>query len=285
MKVSIFIVGAPKAGTTSLYHYLNAHPNIVMSSEKEPNYFSYQDLQKEKLYYKTSEIDSSEEYLKLFDFIEDPNQLYGEASVSYLFYSDVAKRIKKYNIDAKIIIMLRDPIDRAFSHYLMDFKLGLISEKFESVFLRKSGVFFQQYFELGNYTQQIKNYLNIFDSKNIHIIWHNDFRENSRLEIKKAYKFLGVDDNFMIDIINRHNRFSSPRNTFVRKIYSLIRFRKIMKFILPKRLSSIIKFFLFNENEKPKLSTELRQRIKEYYLSEISDLEKLLDKDLHSWKK
>ena len=135
MKVDFFIVGAPKAGTTSLHHYLNEHPEIEMSTQKEADFFSDESLQKQGLYYGKNRIDTLEKYHNLFPSIQEKK--YGEASVSYLFYEDVPKKIKEYNSNGKIIIMLRNPVERAFSHYLMDYRLGLIIPPLEEFFERK----------------------------------------------------------------------------------------------------------------------------------------------------
>ena len=93
MKVNFFIVGAPKAVTTSLYSYLNQHHSISMSLVKEPNYFSHKEILAQKLYYKTKFITDLKKYHSLFDF-KNSSCLYGEASDSYLFYKDVAAKIK-----------------------------------------------------------------------------------------------------------------------------------------------------------------------------------------------
>ena len=284
MKVGFFIVGAPKAGTTSLYHYLSAHPNVTMSKKKETNYFSDQEIFQNKLYYGKSRVDSLAKYEKLFPVL-NADQIYGEASVSYLFYKEVPNRIKEYNSEAKIIIMLRDPVERAFSHYLMDYKLGLISESFESVFIKKSGIFFQQYFDLGNYTNQIKRYFDIFEISNIHIIWHSDFKSNSKIEMQKVYKFLDLDNFFAFDMKTIHNPFSLPKNILIRKMYSMVWLRRAAAFLFPKKLVLSIKKMLFNKDKKPELSEKLRKEIIQYYLSDIVDLEELLNKNLESWKK
>ena len=103
MKVDFFIVGAPKAGTTSLCHYLNEHPEIVMSRQKETDFFSDESLQKQGLYYGKNRVDKIEKYHNLFPTLQEKK--YGEASVSYLFYEDVPKKIKEYNSNGKIIII------------------------------------------------------------------------------------------------------------------------------------------------------------------------------------
>ena len=85
MKVDFFIVGAPKAGTTSLYKYLHEHPEIHMSSKKEPDYFSDNELYSEGMYYGQNRINTLKKYHNLFGQAE-LNSKKGEASVSYLFY-------------------------------------------------------------------------------------------------------------------------------------------------------------------------------------------------------
>ena len=136
MKVDFFIVGAAKSGTTSLYYYLNEHPEIEMSTQKETDFFSDSAIQKQGLYYGENRINTLEKYHNLFPTTQEKK--YGEASVSYLFYEDVPEKIKAYNSKGKIIIMLRNLVDRAFSHYLMDYRLGLISSTLEEVIECKS---------------------------------------------------------------------------------------------------------------------------------------------------
>jgi len=104
-KPDFFIVGAPKCGTTSMYHYLRQHDQIFMPDEKEPHYFG-EDLKKRPDKF----IDNEDEYLNLFKDAK-PDQKLGEASTFYLYSKSASREIKEYNPDAKIIIMLRNPID------------------------------------------------------------------------------------------------------------------------------------------------------------------------------
>src|SRR5689334_14600377 len=101
---NFFIVGAPKAGTTSLYHYLKQHPEVYMSPVKEPNYFSYEETVKQNLYHKEKGVGTFEEYSKLFASANGRHKAIGEASVSYLFYASVPEKIKKAVPHAKIVI-------------------------------------------------------------------------------------------------------------------------------------------------------------------------------------
>ncbi|MBT4218039.1 MAG: sulfotransferase, partial [Flavobacteriales bacterium] len=218
MKVDFFIVGAPKAGTTSLYHYLNEHLEVEMSSQKEPDYFSDDALQEQGMYYGKNRIDTLDKYNNLF--VNPQAKLRGEGSVSYFFYDDVPNKIKKYNPDSKIIIMLRNPIERAFSHFLMDYSLGLVSESFEDIVKKKSNhkyasLFYQQYIQLGEYTNQLKRYLNVFNRENILLIDYDDFKKDVAEVVNKTYLFLGVNDDFQPNLNKKHNTYSMPKNRII----------------------------------------------------------------------
>ena len=284
MKVGIFIVGAPKAGTTSLHYYLNEHPEILMSSVKEPDFFSDKEIVDQGLYYGTTRINTSQKYHNLFQEKKDA-KIFGESSVSYLFYPEVPKRIKEYNTDAKIIIMLRNPVDRAFSHYLMDFRLGLLSDEFEDVFNKKEGLKFQQYFLLGNYYSQVKRYYDEFSKENVHIIWYSDFKKDAEKEIQKVFKFIGIDLDYKVNFETVHNSFSMPKNKIIRKIYSVIWLRKLLSFLLPSTFVRFTKSTLFKKRSKPKITTESSKTFTEYYLDDICKLEELLSINLSEWKK
>jgi len=288
MKVDFFIVGAPKAGTTSLYHYLNEHPEIVMSMQKETDYFSDEYLQKQGLYYGKNRINTLEKYHSLFQNTDQKKT--GEASVSYLFYKDVPQKIKAYNSNGKIIIMLRNPIDRAFSHYLMDYRLGLISKSFESVLENKKkdikdALFYQQYIELGQYFGQVKRYIEKFGKENITIIFYYDFKNHVAKEVQKVYEFLGVDSKYRAEVDNKHNTYSMPKNNWIRFIYSFVSFRKIFNKAFPKKKVRKIKEKLFSKSKKPKLSDVSRAQLINLYADDIKQLEELLSIDLSQWKK
>ncbi|MBT5353961.1 MAG: sulfotransferase [Flavobacteriales bacterium] len=284
MKVRIFIVGAPKAGTTSLHYYLNEHPEILMSSVKEPDFFLEKEIDDIGLYYGTTRIETSDKYHNLFSDKKD-EEIFGESSVSYLYYPEVPKRIKEYNTEAKIIIMLRNPVDRAFSHYLMDFKLGLLSDKFEDVFNKKEGLKFQQYFLLGNYYEQVKRYLDEFTKENVHIIWYSDFKKDAEQEVKKAFEFIDVDSAYKVNFKTVHNSFFMPKGKIIRKIYSIVWLRKLLLFLFPFTLITFIKSTLFTKGKKPKITNESRKIFTEYYLNDICKLEELLSINLSEWKK
>ena len=285
-KVDFFIVGAPKAGTTSLYHYLNEHSEIEMSSQKEPDFFSDQSLQKKKLYYDKNRIDTLEKYNSLFE--REDVILRGDSSVSYLFYEDVPHKIITYNPDAKIIIMLRNPIDRAFSHYLMDYSLGLISESFETIIQKQSkhknaNLFYQQYIQVSEYSKQIKRYLEVFSKENIHFIDYEDFKNDSSDVVNSVFLFLGVNDDFQPYLKKKYNTYTAPKNSLIRYVYSFVACRKMVANILSKNLSKTIRNLLFRSDKKPQLTELTRNFLIKHFESDVRELSELLNKDFTKW--
>ena len=288
MKVNFFIAGAPKSGTTSLYQYLCQHKEIEMCSIKEPDFFSCTALKKEQTYYGNDPIQNLEKYNKLFSNKKD--LLRGEASVSYLFYDDVAKKIKKYNEKAKIIIILRNPVDRAFSHYLMDYRLGLVSENFEDIINKRINhknalLYYQQYVSVGEYYHQVERYIKVFGPEKLLIINYDDFKNNLAGTFEKICLFLKVSHTFKVDFTKSYNSFKRPRSKIVRWVYSFTRLRKILSQIIPKIAINYIIKMLFTESKKPKLSSDARKFLISHYKDDIINLSKLLNQDLSSWIK
>jgi len=279
MKVNTFIVGAPKTGTTSLYYYLNQHTNVCMSSIKEPNFFSAKEVN--SLFYKSQIIDDINEYHKLFS--QNKKQIIGEASVSYLFFNEVPNRIYKYNPKAKIIILLRNPIERALSHYLMDFRLGFCSENFEDIIAQPEifPQYYQQYLELGNYFLQLKRYINVFNENQLSIVFYDDLKSNSQKVMKHIFSFLEIEFQHLDYSIQ--NSFLSPSNKFVSELYKFNSLRKIVKSLFPEPFLSLVKSIFFSNNSKPTFSDSIIKQLNAYYKSDIVELEKLLNKDLSKW--
>ena len=288
MKVDFFIVGAPKSGTTSLYHYLNEHPQVEMSSQKEPDYFSDKAIHEQGMYYGKNRVKTLGKYESLFE--QKESVVYGEASVSYLFYDNVAEDIKKYNPNAKIIIMLRNPIQRAFSHYLMDYKLGLISDSFENIIAKKSKhknahLFYQQYIEVSKYAMQIQRYQDFFEKENILFIDYEDFKKNVSETVGQVYNFLNISAVSAANINTKYNVSTMPKNKVIRFIYSFIFLRKTLTLLFPIYLVNIIRNFLFIAEKKPELLKETSRQLKIIFNNDIEKLKDVLGKDYSKWIK
>lgn len=282
-KVNTFIVGAPKCATTSLYRYLNNHPDVFMSTPKEINYFSGDELKRQGLYYNEKVISDFHDYENIF---KDANEkkVIGEASVSYLFYPDVPKKIYKYNKYAKIIIVLRDPIERAFSHYLMDERLGYVHVNLSSIFENKSDypLYFQQYFELGLYYSQVARYFEEFGEDNVLVLLDSDLKEDINLVTHKLCVFLDVEYK---DIFSgtKHNVYKEPKNRLIKLLYKTGALRRLFQKIMPRSIVVKIKNMIFSNAAKPKLDKEFQSVLLDYYNDDIHHLQKLIHRDLSIW--
>ncbi len=289
MKLPNFIiVGAPKAGTTALYKFLENNKSVFMSNPKEVNFFSANELRKQNIYYDYFFVENLSDYEKLFKDSKK-NQIIGEASVSYLYYEKTPEKIKKIIPDVKIIIMLRNPVKRAFSHYLMDKRLGLVKYSFEQI-VKSYGknesmkIYYQQYIELGLYYKQIKRYMKFFDSKKIKIYFQKDLLRDPNSIMENLYKFLNINNYDLKNLNRRHNNFSMPKNNFIQKLYSSYWLRNLLSKILPKKIKKKIVDIFFEAKSKPKISKEIENILREIYKKDIENLEKLLEINLSHWK-
>lgn len=287
MLPNFMIVGAPKAGTTSLCYYLAQHPEVFMSNPKEVNFFSYEELRRQNLYYNDFKIENLNEYKKLFSQAKGKKAI-GEASVSYLFYPKTPQKIKEVISDAKIIILLREPISRAYSHYLMDYRLGYVNFSFDDVvFKRKEDknidLFYQQYISLGLYYKQVKRYVDTFGKDRVKIYFQDDFKNDPMHILLDVYNFLGVDSRFFYKIEKEHNVFFMPKNKIVDLLYRSS-LRSLIASLLPRSIKEKIIEIAFEKKQKPKISKQTKKYLYDIYRDDIANLEKLIGVDLNSWK-
>ncbi len=167
---NFFIVGAPRCGTTSLYEYLKSVPEIFMSPMKEPGYFSATNIPENS---RLRPIRKKENYLKLFEKANG-QKIIGEASPRYLFDPDAPKLIKEVSPEARILISLRDPVDRVFSHYLFHQHLVLptfreqIDTEIENQ--EKNDKPLHRIIDCSYYSENVKKYFEIFGRDQVLVI-------------------------------------------------------------------------------------------------------------------
>lgn len=285
-KPDFFIVGAAKSGTTSLYEYLNKIPEIYLPSVKEPNFFSHKEIADQGLYYKTKDIKSEQEYLDLFAQA-GKDQKCGDASVSYLFYPECAKRIHAFNPDAKIIILLRNPVKRAFSHYLMDKRLGYIHEEFDQIIksnqegTKEMKLYYQQVVQLGFYAEQITRYFAVFPKDQILILLLENLIESPEASLRKITEFIGVSSLENQNVFTKHNASFHAKNKLIRKLYSFSFIRKTIKALTPKVLRNRILDLSSKESEQ--MSPEISDYLKSLYKEDLLKLQNIIQRDLHKW--
>lgn len=310
---NLFIVGAAKCGTTALYHYLSQHPDIFLSPIKEPNHFatdiSLEDLRPEikkriqlldvqkylqgdmKTPMHRAFITDPGQYRNLFRFAKN-QKVIGEASASYLYSKTAATEIHKYNPDARIIILLRDPVDRAFSHYQMDLRMALTSATFEEALekderqpIRNWGSA-SLYLDLGFYAEQVRRYLTHFPRNQILFLLSDELRQQPQATLDKVCDFLGIE-RFPFRIGQESNVSSLPRNRMVRMLIRIDYLRvKVRRAIRSRAIKSIVKTLLFKKKDKAeKMHEETERRLRRLFANDISALSELTGKDLSVWMK
>lgn len=285
------VVGAAKSGTTSLYAYLQQHPQIFMSKNKEPCFFSFAETKEndEDIFNRINIVTDFHKYLDLFRDATD-SQMAGEASTVYLYLcEETIKNIKKYHPrwkELKIIIIIRDPAERAFSHYLNDRAGGLLNFPFEEVIKRwKSGQLskFYNYIDYGFYYNQIKTYKDTFDRVKIYLF--ENLAENPPQLIHDLLEFLGVDSSFAIETGLKHNVSVGDKNKLLGKlIYKQSVFKDLIKKFLPAGVrTSIRNKILESFAHKSPLEGSSRKILKDIYREDIVKLQDLIQKDLTHW--
>lgn len=276
-----FIVGAPKAGTTSLFRYLEQHPEVSGSRVKEPRYFVRDDA-----WIRTRGqqcVSSKETYLRLFDPKPGaPVRL--EASPEYQWLDDVPERIAGTCPDARIIFLFRDPIERAFSHWLMERRLGEEDRSFlEAVTVPHVGEFVEPYVRPGFYARDLRRWLDYFDRTQIHVVLSADLFDDAEDTLRSVCRFLQVGDEAVdrIETSRLHNPYREPRNRLAKVVMGNRRIRHLSRTLLPDRLVTAIRDgALLGRDDKPTIEPEARRHLAQIYRSDVAYLEQLLDRDL-----
>jgi hypothetical protein len=288
LRPSFFIAGAPKAGTSALHSFLSAHPQVCMSRVKEPNYFSHDAIAKQKLYYESEDVTSLNEYLQLFN-CSDTAVIAGEGSVSYLFYPEVAQRIFDFNPDSKIIISLRQPVSRAFSHYQMDYSLGLVNADFDVILENGAGhpltgIYYQQYVQLGDYSSQIKRYLDVFPAKQVFILLYEELAGDPELILRELSSFLGISNDAGTGNLEKVNVTAAAKNSVIRKLYSSPAMRKFSNTLLSSGMKSKLREKLFSKESLPVLSSYAAGKLRMHYKKDLPALQELTSRDFSLWQ-
>jgi hypothetical protein len=293
IKPNFFIVGAPKCGTTAMNDYLSQHPDIFMA-RKEIHYFG-KDL-------KIRQTITEQEYLESFRQANN-KKIIGEASVWYLYSQKAAEEIKSFSPDAKILIMLRNPVDMVYSLHsqnlydgnedIFDFEkaINFDEERMKGNQLPYSADFTQlpAYKNSALYYEQVKRYLEIFDHKNVKVILYDEFVEKTEKVVKETLSFLGLNTLLDIEYIvvnpNKHVKLSfihsiikSPSQRLKRIAQVIIPFKRIRHLLMGQLLNLNV-----NNKKRKKISNELRDSLQKYFSNDIILLEKLINRDLSKW--
>lgn len=310
-KPNFLIVGAVKAGTTSLHEYLQMHPQVYMSPVKETNYFSdadmlfdhfnvdyRQDINVALDKYLAGPMDTkihiahvrtAEQYALLYKNVRNELAI-GEVSNSYLYCPGTAARIRAELPDAKIVMILRNPIERLYSQFLMNVKLGKIAERDllkeiaadQAKAIKGWGVS-HLYLEVGAYYAQVKRYFDLFPKEQIKVMFYDDYKRDPKKAMRDLFTFLGVDPAFEPDMSQRYNEAGMPRFGKLNYWLTQIGVYGLVKRLFSAGLKEKLKSLIYTRKNIPTIQPEEKVWLVEYYKADVQNLSKLINKDLNHW--
>lgn len=285
------MVGAAKSGTTSLYYYLRQHPQIFLPGSKECWFFAFTDQPPpaDPVFSRVSLITSIEQYSGQFDSAES-DQRVGECSTAYLhLWRQTIPSIRSHyegQDPPRIVIMLRNPVERAYSHYMFDLQEGFVHESFEEILAGcQSGTVspYNNYLTYGLYSEQVSAYLESF--RHVRVFISDDLAADPSAVVRECLEFLGVDSHAPIDTRFRANVSGAPRH---RRLAALVindnPFKRLIKPFLSdaarQRLRTAV---LRGSLRRPPMSESAASLLRNYYADDVIALSGLVSRDLSGW--
>jgi len=293
-KIDFFCVGAAKSGTTAMHYFLKQHPEIFVPEIKEIHHFAPDLIKEDDIWL------NKNQYYSLFDKLRN-EKIIGETSVFYLLSEIAANQIFIHNPKAKIIVMIRNPIEVIYSLHsqlvfngdetITDFEKSLEYEKY-----RKNGEFLPKYTRIQkkhwytyatSFSTQIKRFLNVFPENQIKLLLFDDFKKDNIKTTQSVYNFLGVDDSFIPNtkIINSNKKIKYKKiDRFVNIILDKTPLKNIkeQKKIIFKNQMKNLNSTIFVR--KP-LDVSTKNRLIDIFKFEIDNLSKIFNRDLSHWYK
>jgi hypothetical protein len=267
---NFFVVGAPKAGTTSLYHYLRQHPDVFMSPVKEPQYYARDDASPFSL--------SRDGYLALFAGAGAHSAI-GEASPQYLHAAQAAGGIAADVPGARIVISLRDPVERAWSSYLQRLR-GARERRDPAAALRRDSY----YVATSHYAEGVARYQARFGRERVHVLLFEELRAETLRTMRGIFAFLQVDAAFQPDLSQRYNPARVPRSRLLNQLlHAGVHAARI---VLPRRargtgLAKLLQRPLLRP--PPPMPAALRHAMRPWFHADVEATSALIGRDLSHW--
>ncbi|NUO09142.1 MAG: sulfotransferase [Candidatus Brocadia sp.] len=290
---NFIVVGAPKSGTTSLFYYLKQHPDIYLPVRKELHYFSYEYLKENTKGPGDKDVLSSlcanrREYES--HYIEVKNErMIGDISPSYLYYCNVSGRILSELGKIKIVMVLRNPVEKAYTQYM-----HLIRDNRETLLFYDALMEEQKrmlagwsdiwrYAESSLYAERVNKYISIFGPDNVKFILFDDFVIAPDEVMRSLFKFLNVDADVHCDTSKTYNRTGTPKFKMVSDFFAKPNpVKTIVKKIIPEKLRIPTRLALldWNTGKKNSMDRKSREYLIKYFSDDIVDLSKILGNKL-----
>jgi hypothetical protein len=312
---SFVIIGAAKAGTSALYKMLAQHPQIFMSPVKETGFFSMMDenpsfstipagagvnrieeSQKRFLETRRRSVTAWDDYELLFSGSENYSAI-GEISPFYLYNPRTAGRIARYLPDVRIIVILRNPADRAFSHFLHYRRDGLephesMDDAIDDEDITIDDVWwgYRHYVRVGLYHSQLSRYLEHFPVEQLKIILYDDLNTSFTASLSDIFRFVGVDPSFLPETSVTYNVSGIPRSRFLHNLLSRPNsIRNAAKRVLPENVyqkltrNPLLSKLRSRNLARPQLESNTRGRLDDIFRNDIVNTGALIGRDLEFW--
>lgn len=298
---NLFIIGAPKSGTTSLYEYLKGHPQVFMSPVKEPNYFApdlARDVSGNSMLFGHDEA----EYLALFADAGDA-PIIGEGSTRYMYSRGAPELIHKAAPDARIVAMVRNPIDMIHSLHahklsagtedIADFEQALAAESDRDAGKRvppHSNPLLATYRDRARFGEQLTRWFDMFGADRVHVIVFEDMLAAPADEFRKLLEFLGIDASYRPASFAAHNAAHGSRNSLVRRLVlsppaQWVAWRALPRLVGNVRAREMISVFSQSRLRRRKIerdviAPDVRTRLEKDFEPDVAVLSSLLGRDL-----
>lgn len=300
---NFLIFGVQKAGTTSVYNYLKQHPQVYTSPVKETEFMSCESARNPELLTDEDKLGLTkggrqkivtiERYEALFEQAGDAIAR-GEASPNYLFaHQQAVPNIQTYTPNAKLIAILRNPVERAYSDYLMSLRQVVGNRKSLAEQVETSGKTSHTLLK-GLYYEGTRHFLDAFGPEQVKIFLFDDLRKDSAGLMRELYKFIGVDSRFEANTQQQSQTAEVPKNSTINR---LLRTKnplrtgaaKVLRAVVSEDHRQKLRSQLIAANsqgkEKLPLTNKERQLLEDYYREDILQLQTLLNRDLSHWFK
>lgn len=292
---TFLVIGPGKTGTTSLYAYLNQHPQVYMSPKKEPGYFSFGEGEPALTEPPRAQfVLSWEAYQKLFDGVTTEKAI-GEATPC--FFSERARiRIHRCLPEVTLISTFRQPVERAYSDYWMHRRLGYeIESDFASAYVGytslesvKGTTGFRRlgFLGTGAYLTVLQAWVAQFGKEAVHVFLYDDLRDNPVGLMQQIYRIIGVDESFVPDVSEQYNSGYKLRSVLAKRLLAQSRrtAKKLVPSPLHRRFQGLRKWIESQNRDKiPPLDPELRRELTELQRDDILRLQDYIGRDLSHW--
>jgi hypothetical protein len=295
----LFIVGAPKTGTTSMYEYLRGHPEVFMSPVKEPRYFA-PDLAVESAGHDLRYGRDQERYLALFDEATTQKRL-GEASVRYIYSDDAPRLIREFQPDAFIVVGLRDPVELIYALHNQSVSEGIEPlTNFEDALAaepdRLSGKdapgglhpMHTVYVERGKLAPRLRTWRETFGPERVHVFVFEDLARDADAVFQRLLEFLQVDPTYRPPAFEAFTASHQPRSRRLRRLTDTRPAQFMAWKVLPRligdagahRIARAVTRANRRTTPREQMSPQTRDRLRATFAADVADLSTLVGRDL-----